>query len=155
MTELRKELIELAMNGLGQISRSVETAALADRSMGVALQRMGDYYYQMGRTEEALKQANLSLAIFEKLEREEPENDWLPWNRAISYDSLGGITRELKGDTAAVYEYFKKSMQLRQQLLTSPRSSGPPEPLRRLALVISYDKLANLSNALGDWRRAK
>jgi serine/threonine-protein kinase len=155
MSDLRKELLEMAMQGLNQVSRSVENAALADRSMGLALQRVGDYYYQMGRTEEALKQVNLSLDIFRKLEREEPQNDWLPWNSAISYDALARITRELKGDPAAARNFLEKSMRLREKLLASPRSAGPPQAVRRDALVVSYDKLANLSDLIGDMTEAK
>jgi serine/threonine-protein kinase len=154
MSGLRKELIELAMNGLNEVSKNVENAALVDRTMGVALQRMGEHYYQMGRTEEALKQFNLSLTLFKKLEEDEPQNDWLPFNEAISYDSLAAMTRELKGDAAIARDYLEKSLRLRQHVLTNPGSGGPPQPRRRMALLVSYDKLASLSDQTGDLKAA-
>jgi serine/threonine-protein kinase len=150
MSELRKDILKSAMDGLGQVSRSVETAPLADRSMGVALQRMGDYLYQMGRTEEALKQFNLSLTIFRKLEADDPQNDWLAWNSAISYDKLGQITYDLQGDAAVARDYYEKSMRLRERLLAKPQKDGPDVVKRQMALGVSYDKLASLNNHLGN-----
>jgi hypothetical protein len=123
--------------------------------MGVALQRMGDYLYQMGKTEEALKQFNLSLAIFDKLGRDDPQNDWLPWNSAISYDNIGRITQELKGNRAAAREYYIKSMHLREKLLANPRKDGPEAAARRVGLAVSYNKLAEFSQQIGDSKLAR
>jgi serine/threonine-protein kinase len=153
MSELRKELTQMTAEGLKQVSRSVENAPLVDRSMGLSLQKMGDYYYEMGNTEEALKQIKKSLEIFEGLERTEP-HDWLPFNSAISYDSLARTTRELVGDTGQALEYLQRSMHLREQLLTRTRTPQPSADLRRIALVISYDKIANVCDEIGDLKKA-
>jgi serine/threonine-protein kinase len=155
MGSLRKEMIELAIKGLNQVSRSVETAALADRSMGVALQRMGDQLYVLGKTEEALEKYNLSLTIFQKLLADEPDNDWLPWNRAISFDRLGTFAHELKGDVETSRKHFEESMRLREGLLANPQKGGPDPLNRRVGLLVSYDKLANLCEQTGDPRRAR
>ena len=86
MSKLRQDVLETAMDGLNKVSRSAETSALADRSIGVAHQRMGDIYEMMSRTEETVRQYKLSLAIFDRLVDEEPDNDWMPLNQTVSYD---------------------------------------------------------------------
>jgi tetratricopeptide (TPR) repeat protein len=138
------------MDGLKQVSRSAETSPVADRSMGVALQRMGDVYEQLGRTQETIRLYEQSLKIFDRLAAGEPDNDWLPWNRAISFDRLGSLSDQYRGDAAAAREYMERSLALRQGLAARVRTPEIPPAQRRLALTVSYNKLANLTRELGD-----
>jgi serine/threonine-protein kinase len=150
MSALRQEILTTALDGLKKVSRSAETAAFADRSMGVALQRMGDVYEQLGRTEETIRLYQQSLKIFERLQAQEPENDWLPWNSAISLDKLGSLSHEFRGDAAAGRDYFERSLRLRQGLAARVRTPAIPPGQRHVALIVSYIKLANLALQLGD-----
>jgi tetratricopeptide (TPR) repeat protein len=155
MADLRKGILKTAMDGLKQVSQSVEKAPLADRSMGVALQRMGDVYEQMGQTEEAIRQHRLSLAIFERLEANEPQNDWLPWNRAVSYDKLGTMTHDFHGDATAALDLFKRSLALRQGLAEHVNTPQIPPIQRVAALSVSFIKLASLSGDVGNPAEAR
>jgi serine/threonine-protein kinase len=150
MSALRKEILQTAMDGLQKVSRSAETAAFADRSMGVALQRMGDVYEQLGQTEETMRLYEQSLKIFDRLAAQEPDNDWLPWNSAISFDRLGSLSAQLRGDAAAARDYYERSLRLREGLAANVRTPEIPPGQRRLALTVSYIKLANLTLELGD-----
>jgi non-specific serine/threonine protein kinase/serine/threonine-protein kinase len=70
--ELRKQLMQDAMKNLDQISRNAATANWADRTMGVALQRMGDFYGQMGTATQQEEVHNQALTIFRRLQKEQP-----------------------------------------------------------------------------------
>jgi serine/threonine-protein kinase len=155
MNDLRKDILKTAMDGLNSVSRSAEGAAFADRSMGVAMQRMGDVYEQMGQTEEALRQYKLSLTLFDRLAPQEPQNDWIPWNRAVSFDKLGGLSHEFLGDAAGARDYYQNSLNLRQALAARIETPAITPALRSAALSISYIKLADLSNDLGDPAQAR
>src|SRR5262249_27627011 len=64
MGPLRKELLEIAMAKLDKISTDAATSGKADRTMGVALQRMAQFYEQMGHTEKQIDALQRSLLIF-------------------------------------------------------------------------------------------
>jgi serine/threonine protein kinase len=149
MQGLRKEVLQTALDGLKKVSRSAQTAAFADRSMGVALQRMADVYEQLGQTEDALKLYEQSVTIFEKLAASEPENDWLPWNMAISFDRLGSFSKDFRGDAVAGRDYLERSLRLRERLVGTVRTKEISPAQRHLALTVSYIKLANATMALG------
>jgi serine/threonine-protein kinase len=150
MIGLRQEILRTAMDGLQKISHSVETAPVVDRSMGVALQRVGDVYEQMGRTEETMRLYEQSCKIFDRLAAVEPDNDWLPWNSAVSFDRLGSLSNEFRGDAAAARDYYERSLRLREALAANVRTPAIPPAQRHLALVVSYIKLANFTMNLGD-----
>jgi serine/threonine-protein kinase len=152
MNDLRQDILKTALEGLGKVSKSVETAPIVDRSMGVALQRMGDNYEQMGQTEEAVRLYRSSLEIFRRLQPEQPRNDWIPWNQAVSYDKLGGLSHDFYGDAVAALDYYQKSLAIRQTLVAKPNPVTPdiPAARRRTALIVSYIKLAELARQVGD-----
>ncbi len=150
LSDLRQSILNTAMDGLNKVSRSAETAALADRSMGVALQRMGDVLEGLGKSDEAFRQYQLSLKIFDRLAREAPKNDWIDWNRAISFDKLGAFSKEYRGDATAALDYFKKSLTLRQELAAHILTPEVTAAQRGQGLIVSYIKLAELSMRLGD-----
>jgi serine/threonine-protein kinase len=151
MSQLRKDILDTAIEGLGKVSKTVENAKMVDRSMGVAFQRMGDLHERLGKTEEAERLHKLSLKIFTKLQLEEPDNDWLPWNQAVSFDKLASFSNEFHGDSAAALDYLQKSLKLRQKLVAAPRPVNPPFPVKpEIALIVSYIKLGALVRHLGD-----
>jgi serine/threonine-protein kinase len=156
MNDLRQELLQTAMAGLGKVSKHVETAKVVDRSMGVALQRMADNYEQLGKTAEAERLYKSSLAIFSRLRAQEPQNDWIPWNQAVSFDKLGSFSQDFHGDSAAALAYYEKSLALRQELAAHPHAAEPPIPpaRRKIAVIVSYIKLGSLTSKLGDPARA-
>lgn len=147
---LRKELIQGAMKNLDQISRNASTANWADRTMGVALQRMGDFYYQMGMTTEQIKVENQALTIFRRLSKEQPGEQWVPWNIAVSLDKLGGIARQEEPTPTSALNDFQESLKLREQLVQDVHQPQPPLFRRRIAVGVSANKLADFYLELGD-----
>jgi serine/threonine protein kinase len=146
---LRKELLELAMKNLDQIARNAENSGLVDRTVGVTLQRLGGLYNISGQTAKEVEAFQRSLAIFKRLMAEEPEEDWLPWDIAVSYDHLGEIARETDPDPAKAMDYYKQSQSLRKEL-ADHRTSSLGLFARRQSLVVSSIKVASLALELGD-----
>jgi serine/threonine-protein kinase len=153
MHDLRKDVLEMAMSGFDQVSRTTENAALIDRSMAIAYQRLADIYLQVGRTQDALRQFESCLSNFEKLAAAEPDNDWNRWNAALSHDKIGDVIRQTGGNLAAARDHYLKSLALREELAANPRKSEPT-PLtavqRQQALAISQAKLGSLAVLAGD-----
>jgi serine/threonine-protein kinase len=152
---LRKELLEIAMKRLDEISRDAATSGKADRTMGVALQRMGEFYEQMGMTDKQIQVFQRSLDIFNRLMREQPQEDWNKFDAAISYDSLGEIGREIEPDPAKLFGYYTQSLELRKALVAAIQSPKPTPFQRRRALAVSSVKLGNLAMEVGDPKAAR
>jgi serine/threonine-protein kinase len=156
MNTLREDILTTATDGLEKVSKSVETAKVVDRSMGVAQQRMGDLYEQMGKTEQAMAVHKDSLKTFDRLAQEEPENDWLPWNQAVSYDKLGSLSHEFQGDAAAALDYYLKSLALRQRIVDQPHPVKPDFPVpRQVGMIVSCIKLSSFMRHLGEPLKAR
>jgi serine/threonine-protein kinase len=157
MNVLRKDVLKTAMHMLDKVAKNIESDKVVDRSKGVALQRIGDCHYEMGQTDETVRLYKASLDIFNRLEAEGSVSDWLPWNKAVSFDKLGGVNFESYGDAAAGLDYYQKSLALRQALQAKPGPAVPPIPpaLRRIAVIVSYHRLASLTRHIGDLARSR
>jgi serine/threonine-protein kinase len=150
MLDLRKDLVETTMAGMGKLSRSAEIASKADRTMGIAHTRMGDVCERLSRTEEAIQQYKISLDIFERLVVQEPDNDQHAYNASVSCDKLGEMCREMEGDSTIARTYYERSLKLRERLAAEVRSPEPPAAGRAFGLAISYNRLSTFTLALGD-----
>src|SRR5262249_1093038 len=155
MGPLRKELLEIAMKRLDEISRDAATSGKADRTMGVALQRMGSFYEQMGMTDKQIEVYQRSLDIFNRLMREEPLEDWNKFDAAISYDSLGEIGREIEPDPAKIFCYYTQALELRKTLVAAGHRANPTTFQRRRALAVSSVKLGSMAMEVGDPQTAR
>jgi serine/threonine-protein kinase len=154
MGPLRRDLLELSMKRLDQISRNAATSSTADRTMGVALQRMASFYEQMGRTDDQVRVIERSLEIFNRLIKEQPAEDWNKFNAAISCDSLGEIGRETEADPARLVDLYSRSLALREDVAANVHSPEPTPYRRTLALAVSSIKLAALYLDMGDPAKA-
>jgi serine/threonine protein kinase len=152
--ELRKDLIESAMKNLDGISRTAATAAWADRTTGVALQRMAAFYEQMGMSNQETEVLQRSLQIFNRLMKEDPNQDWNIFDASISYDSLGEIGRETEPDPAKIYQYYEFSRGLRLQLAKTIHQEPPTLFQRLRSLMVSEIKLSALALELHDPAKA-
>jgi len=151
---LRKELLDTAMKNLDSISRTAATSAWADRTTGVALQRMADFFDQMGMTKPETEALERSLQIFDRLMKEDPNQDWNSFDAAISYGLLGEVGRETEPDPSKIYRYYELSRELYQRL-TETVHQEPPTRLQRVrGLLTSYIKLSALALELHDPHKA-
>src|SRR5262245_16683296 len=122
--------------------------------MCVALQRMGDTFLLVGNTKKGREKYEKSLPIFEQLMITDPEEDWNPWNAAISHTQLGDISRQVGEPAEVARAQYLKGLKLREELVANPKKGGPPGEtgplLRKQALAISYAKLGSLLVTAGD-----
>jgi tetratricopeptide (TPR) repeat protein len=147
---LRKELLELSMKNLDQIARHAENSGLVDRTIGVTLQRLGVLCNMSGQTAKEVEAFQRSLAIFKRLMAQEPQEDWLPFDLAISYDHLGEVARETEPDPARAMDYYKQAQSIRKGLVDRVQTPTPGLFQRRHSLVVSSIKVAALALELGD-----
>jgi serine/threonine-protein kinase len=154
MHRLREDIISIAMKGLENVSVTPENAAFADRSMGIALQRMGEVGLAVGKTKEAREQFEKTPKIFDHLMVTDPEEDWNRYNAAISLTHLGDISCSLGEPAEVARELYIKGLKLREELVAHPKKGGPQPPngplVRKQALAISYAKLGSRMVVAGD-----
>ena len=150
LPKLRRDIVEEAMKGLRNVSRTAENATLTDRSMGVAFQRMADICQQAAETEEALQHHQRALAVFEKLLEGDPKDDRAAWNIAISYDKLGDLTRQLGNDAAVAKEYYDKALDRRETLMANVNVPELAPADRQRAVAVSLAKLGSFTLLMGD-----
>ena len=165
LSDLQTEILQDALNGLQKVSRTAEISGRADRTVGVAYQRMAAILNKMGKTEEAIEQHRNALEIFEPLMETDPSDDWARWNAAISYDRLGDYV--LGTDASAAADWYRKSTALRDQLAETTHSVDLSSIQRQHALAISAAKIGQLTLMQGQpaqsfvntlqkpWHRAK
>lgn len=151
---LRKELLQLAVKQLPQISKDAIASGKVDRTMGIALQRMGRFYEQMGLTDQQTQVIERSLEIFTRLMEEQPQEDWNKFNAAISHEALGEIGRENWADPNKIIFHYNRPLQLRKELVAEPRSAKPDLFLRQKVVAVSYQNWASLALELGDPAKA-
>jgi len=151
---LRKGLLEAAMKNLDSISRTAATSTWADRTTGVALQRMASFYEQRGMTKQQTEVLERILQIFERLMKEDPNQDWNTFDAAISFDTLGEVGRETEPDPSKIYRNYELARQLRQRLAETLHQEQPSRAQRVRSLAVSCIKLSTLSLELHDPARA-
>jgi serine/threonine protein kinase len=150
LSPLRKELLQLAMKQLDQISKDLVASGKADRIMGVELQRMGRFYDQMGETQKEIVVIERSLKIFDRLIAEHPEEDWNKFNLAFCYELLGEIGREIEPDPAKQFEIYNKALEFRKKLASEVHNPELSMFRRLQTLAISYGNLAAFSLEMGN-----
>lgn len=112
---------------------------------------MGDISKELGRTEAALKDYQAAQKIVDTLAAAEPDNDVAIWNQAVVYDKLGEINHEFLGDGAVARNYYRKCIQLRQELAGRPLKSPELRPAAvKQRLALTYAKQGSLALMLGD-----
>lgn len=152
MLKLREDLVNDAIAGLKKIESSDDTNALADRTLGVAYQRIADILEKRGSTREARSQHLAALNIFERLLQENAQDHAARWNAAISHDKIGDACRTLDADVVAVRQHYLKALEHRELLPPDFQLGGATA---RTSVLNSYVKLGNLSLNSGDLQTAQ
>jgi serine/threonine-protein kinase len=142
LADVQSKILGIALDGLKKVSRTTENTGRADRTTGVAHQRMADILEHLGRTSESKEEHRYAIEIFESLYEADPRNDWAKWNAAISYDKLADGLVII--DTAAAAELYRRSLALRQQLADVSHADDLTSNQRKRALLISASKLGGL-----------
>jgi tetratricopeptide (TPR) repeat protein len=115
---------------------------------------MASFYEQMGMTKQQTEVLERSLQIFERLMREDPNQDWNAFDATISYDTLGEVGRETEPDPSKIYRNYELARQLRQRLTETVHQEQPSRAGRVRSLAVSDIKLSALALELHDPARA-
>jgi tetratricopeptide (TPR) repeat protein len=106
--------------------------------------------------QEAVRLYQRSVDIFDRLEVEQPDDDWLRWDKAVALDALGSLSNESGGDSAAAMDYYLKALAMRQLVVFHPRNAVPPFTVKRpITLLISYLRLGDQSRRIGRPQQAR
>jgi eukaryotic-like serine/threonine-protein kinase len=143
LNDLRQNVLQLAMDGLENVSRSADTASVADRTIGAAHQRMGDILLRAGKTNEAQEQYLRALAIFDKL-KDTPQADLVQWNAALTHDGLADVCRAQLEDTQVARDHYEKALSIRKLLEVSHTSPQLQPVMIRASLANSYGRISLL-----------
>jgi serine/threonine-protein kinase len=150
MGQLRLQVLELTMQNLKQVARELIDSGKADRTMGVAFQRIGTFYEQMGQTDNAIQFYKDALRIFERLIIEQPEEERNKFNAAVCYDNLGEMGKEVEPEPAVLFEYYEKALKLREPLVAAYHNEGISLAERHRLIGVSNVKLGSLCLVLGE-----
>jgi serine/threonine protein kinase/tetratricopeptide (TPR) repeat protein len=155
MGPLRLAIVEMALAGLEKVDKTEKTSGLVSRTTGVAYQRIGDVYFQLGQTEKTTELYKRSIDIFERLATNEPGNEQIPWNLAVTYDKMAQTSSEMEGDSEAALKYLTRSLELREALRKNIQTEAIKPARRQVGLAISFEKIASWSMENGDPARAR
>jgi serine/threonine-protein kinase len=154
MGALRQELLGLVLKNLGEVYRSPGNLAKADRTTGVAVQRIGTFYEEMGQSKEAIQSYQQALKIFERLIAQHSDEDRNRLNAAVCYDNLGEMGREVEPDPAVLFDYYRKALELREALVKEAQAQGAVPAESWQLLSVSSVKLGTLCLVMGDSAQA-
>jgi eukaryotic-like serine/threonine-protein kinase len=153
--QLKKDLLQTAMDGLKQVSQRAEGSTTIEATMANAHMKMGLIFRQLGETEEAFKQFMRCHEITQRRAAAKPESDAAKSNVAATLTVLGDMSQDLRRDMEGALQYYLQAMTLREELYREPRGGeGKVEPVAvTKALAETYSKVGLVLLRLGDAER--
>ena len=148
LARLRKEAGNLA--GARQAALAAQSAARGDREISVAADELGDVAVQAGDVNEAKARFVASLAIHERLARDNPGSSKAQRDLSVSLEKLGDVAVKA-GDVNEAKARFVASLAIAERLARD--NPGSAEAQRDLA--VSYERLGEVAIQAGDLNSAK
>jgi tetratricopeptide (TPR) repeat protein len=115
------------------------------REQTVSLGQQGDILRDEGKLEPALKSYRDSLAIFEKLAKQDPSNAGWQRDFSVSYNKVGDV-QSAQGDLAGALKSYRDSLAIREKLAKQDRGNAGWQR----DLSVSYNKVGDVQSAQGD-----
>jgi serine/threonine-protein kinase len=162
--QLKRELLETAMNGLKRVAGG--DAGRLRRNTSDAYFRMGGIARELGNTADASKYWQQYYEMAESALRDDPDNERLKLEMAWACRFLGEISVE-RGDLWKALAYHKSALALRKELAAVPlaerlrRNEKLPEEdrstprLNELQLSEEYTRIGLIHYYLGDSAQAE
>jgi serine/threonine-protein kinase len=151
---LKLGLLQTALNGLEQASPRAEslTGTSIKATVASAYINMGFVLKQLGETEEAFKYFSRGHEIVEARAKAQPNRDAAKGNLAATFTLLGDMSQELRRDMTAALGYYRKALELREQLYLHPHGGeGKIDPVAvKQALAEAHTRVAVTVLRLGD-----
>ncbi|HEV2970943.1 MAG TPA: tetratricopeptide repeat protein [Pirellulales bacterium] len=153
--EVRRSLLNTAIEGLKQVARTLETIKTADYATIWSHFYLGDTFLYLGSstgsaTEEAHKQFDAAQELALKLARADPTNAQAQRDLSISYNKLGNVQLQL-GNAAAARDDYQKRLEISRKLA----QADPSNVQAQRDLSVSYNYLGNVQLQLGDAAAAR
>ena len=142
--KVRQQLLETALSGLDRITKDAAQSPLADHSLAVAHQRIGDILWLSGRTADARSHFSQSMALAEARLASEPTNILARRDLASAHEKLGVLDQHAMNRSAA-NEHYGQSLTMR--LALSNENPNDVEVLQELA--IAHNRLGDVSTVTG------
>ncbi|MEO0877088.1 MAG: tetratricopeptide repeat protein, partial [Bacteroidota bacterium] len=110
---------------------------------------IGDFYRKTGDLYAALESYELMSKMSEGLVQADPDNRWLKYDYAVSYQKIGATYTDL-GDLRKALIQYEKYYELSEEL----NRLYPDEMQFKNGLAISYEKLGSTHSSLGNLSKA-
>ncbi len=140
---VRRQLLKTAAAGLKQLARGPETGEV-NRLMIAAHDRLGDLYFELGRTPEALAEFRAGLAMAQAWSAREPDNPDADRGVANAHDKLGAQA-SFVGDNATAADHYRQAAELRHRLA----GQSPTDRRAIREWSVSLNKLGDIELAAG------
>ena len=142
MQQLRRRLLETALNGLNQVAAQGVDANIKEMAMAGAYRRMGDIYLELGKTDEALQQYRQCHAIIEHLAAEKT----LPNPHAnLSFSQMNMGDAALRaGNLPVAKDCFLEALRIRREWTAA-------EPTEKMVPKTSPRRSANSETSASSW----
>ena len=127
--DLKRKLLETALDGLEKVAKSDETSGLLGQSTAAAYMRMGQLFQEVGLSEKAFIQFQKCHEIVQTMALKEPDSEVRQANLAASFTMLGEMSLQLRRDMPASLGYYQKALTIRRQL-NGRQSSQSLDPVR-------------------------
>ncbi len=147
--QMRKDIIQLALNSLKNIRDKSETNPLADRNEAVGNQRLGDVYQVVGELQQALQQYDRAHAIADGIRQQHPDDPQHIRNVAALCNKQAQVLERM-GRRPEARQRYEEGLRLRQQWEKIRTEQNHPNHLdAKRAVARSYVYLGSLDLALG------
>lgn len=148
MDELRRDLLQTALDGLVRVVRSNDRSGLMGRAEASAQLQMGQIMLRLGQAAEATKHYERAHKAALALLEAEPDGDKSRGNLAVIINTLGQL--QLVRDPAKAREHFLRAIELQEDLVVKLKGQDliPASTQRNLAGF--YDSLGSANQRLGD-----
>lgn len=153
--QVRRNLLNTALERLQQVSRNLQTSPQADRLTMVAMTDLGQSLSDLGAadlpdaTAEARRLLEHAVKIGVALAAAEPANAQAQGDLAVAYSLLGDVSAQA-GQMAAAKDHYEQSLQIRVRLA----AADPKNVEAERDLAMSYLRLGMMSEEARQWEVA-
>jgi tetratricopeptide (TPR) repeat protein len=147
---VRRRLLETAAEGLTNVVHGPADAPRTDRLVVGAHDRLGDVYFDLGRTADAGREFEAGLRRAEGWAARESDDPDSARAVANAHDKLGNMATYAR-DYAAAADHYRRAFDVRHRLA----DRRPDDRRARRELSISYHKLGDVSMSAGDATAAR
>jgi serine/threonine-protein kinase len=141
--QLKKHLLETAMQGLARISKSADATHAGDLSLADARNRLGDIFLQLGNSAPARREYEAALQAATQLVRLAPDNRQAQGVQARAYGNLASASLAT-GDWTSALQFAQEAVTRNTALVDAGESQA------QSALASALSALGQASLKLGD-----